>query len=97
MGTIPAWQADALRQEFFDAFMAIFPPPPVRGLGTTGGFKLQIEDRTDKGYEALNENLQQVLGKAWQTPELSGCFERRDKKYIYFESVFHFFVFKIHL
>ena len=28
-----------------EAFIAIFPPPPVRGLGTTGGFKLQIQDR----------------------------------------------------
>jgi len=29
-----------------DAFIAIFPPPPVQGLGTIGGFKLQVEDRT---------------------------------------------------
>ena len=28
-----------------DAFIAIFPPPPVNGLGTTGGFKLYLEDR----------------------------------------------------
>src|SRR5204862_5067786 len=37
-----------------DAFIAIFPPPPVMGLGTIGGFKLQVEDRTDRGYEALD-------------------------------------------
>ena len=37
-----------------DAFIAIFPPPPVQGLGTTGGFKLQIEDRASLGYEALD-------------------------------------------
>jgi hypothetical protein len=37
-----------------DAFIAIFPPPPVQGLGTIGGFKLQVEDRTDLGYEALD-------------------------------------------
>ena len=36
-----------------DAFIAIFPPPPVQGLGTIGGFKLQIEDRGGLGYEAL--------------------------------------------
>ncbi|TQF08237.1 efflux RND transporter permease subunit, partial [Myxococcus llanfairpwllgwyngyllgogerychwyrndrobwllllantysiliogogogochensis] len=34
-----------------DAFIAMFPPPPVAGLGTTGGFKLQIEDRASLGYE----------------------------------------------
>ncbi|MHC2326797.1 hydrophobe/amphiphile efflux-1 (HAE1) family protein [Bradyrhizobium diazoefficiens] len=28
-----------------EAFIAMFPPPPVNGLGTIGGFKLQIEDR----------------------------------------------------
>ncbi|SDT92359.1 multidrug efflux pump [Verrucomicrobium sp. GAS474] len=57
-----------------DAFIAIFPPPPVQGLGTIGGFKLQVEDRTDLGYDALNAAMQQVQGKAMQTPELAGVF-----------------------
>ena len=30
----------------------MFPPPPVNGLGTIGGFKLQIEDRAGLGYGA---------------------------------------------
>lgn len=69
--------AGRLQQKFGaidEAFIAIFPPPPVRGLGTTGGFKLQIQDRTDRGYQALNETLQQVLGKAWASPVLTGVF-----------------------
>ena len=40
--------ASTLNQEYAgikDAFIAMFPPPPVQGLGTIGGFKLQIEDR----------------------------------------------------
>jgi multidrug efflux pump len=53
-----------------EAFIAIFPPPPVPGLGTTGGFKLQVQDRGDLGYEKLNEVVQTILGKARQTPEL---------------------------
>ncbi|MBL8320285.1 MAG: efflux RND transporter permease subunit, partial [Burkholderiaceae bacterium] len=57
-----------------DAFVAVFPPPPVLGLGTIGGFKLQIEDRGGLGYEALYEARQAFLGKAWQTPELAGVF-----------------------
>jgi multidrug efflux pump len=57
-----------------DAFIAMFPPPPVNGLGTTGGFKLQIEDRAGLGYAALNEATQAFLGKAYQTPELAGLF-----------------------
>ncbi len=57
-----------------DAFIAIFPPPPVQGLGTIGGFKLQIEDRTDQGYEALDGVVKSVMGKAAQSPELSHVF-----------------------
>jgi multidrug efflux pump len=57
-----------------EAFIAIFPPPPVRGLGTTGGFKLQIEDRAGLGYEKLAEVVAQVQQKAWQRPELTGVY-----------------------
>jgi multidrug efflux pump len=57
-----------------DAFIAMFPPPPVQGLGTIGGFKLQIEDRTGQGYKALDEATKAFLAKAYQTPELAGLF-----------------------
>jgi multidrug efflux pump len=57
-----------------DAFVAVFPPPPVLGLGTIGGFKLQLEDRGGLGYEALYEARQAFLAQAWQTPELAGVF-----------------------
>src|SRR5690606_19160133 len=53
---------------------AMFPPPPVNGLGTTGGFKLQLEDRAGLGYAALNQATQAFLAKAYQTPELAGIF-----------------------
>jgi multidrug efflux pump len=57
-----------------EAFIAIFPPPPVQGLGTTGGFKLQIEDRASLGYAALDAATKEFLGKAYRTPELAGLF-----------------------
>ncbi|WP_062119606.1 efflux RND transporter permease subunit [Aureimonas sp. AU40] len=57
-----------------EAFTAIFPPPPVQGLGTIGGFKLQIEDRAGGGYKALDEVVKGFLAKAYQTPELTGMF-----------------------
>ncbi|WP_019601832.1 efflux RND transporter permease subunit [Teredinibacter turnerae] len=66
--------AQRLQQKFGaidEAFIAIFPPPPVRGLGTTGGFKLQIEDRAGLGYEALADVVAQASQKAMQRPELS--------------------------
>jgi len=57
-----------------EAFIAIFPPPPVQGLGTTGGFKLQIEDRASLGYEALDGAVKAFTMKAYQAPELAGIF-----------------------
>ena len=42
----------------------MFPPPPVQGLGTIGGFKLQIEDRAGLGYDALNEATKAFMAKA---------------------------------
>ncbi|WP_296105224.1 efflux RND transporter permease subunit [uncultured Agrobacterium sp.] len=69
--------AMALNQKFGaiqDAFIAMFPPPPVNGLGTTGGFKMQIEDRAGFGYQTLDEVTKAFLGKAYQTPELAGLF-----------------------
>ncbi len=57
-----------------DAFVVMFPPPPVQGLGTTGGFKLQVEDRASFGYEALDGALKAFLGKASQAPELANLF-----------------------
>ncbi|MEO3677483.1 multidrug efflux RND transporter permease subunit [Rheinheimera sp. FR7-31] len=69
--------AGALNQKFAsieDAFIAIFPPPPVQGLGTIGGFRLQIQDRGNLGYEELYSVTMQVMMKAWQTPELAGVF-----------------------
>jgi len=57
-----------------DAFVAVFPPPPILGLGTLGGFKLNVEDRADRGPEALYAAVQDALGKAWQDPKLAGVF-----------------------
>ena len=57
-----------------EAFIAMFPPPPVQGLGTTGGFKLQLQDRASLGYEALDAATKEFLGKAYKTPELAGLF-----------------------
>ncbi|HEX3810465.1 MAG TPA: multidrug efflux RND transporter permease subunit [Rhizomicrobium sp.] len=57
-----------------NAMIAIFPPPPVQGLGTIGGFKLQVEDRTDQGDAALNNAMQTIQQKAAQTPGLAGVF-----------------------
>jgi len=69
--------AGQLNQKFSvidEAFVAVFPPPSIRGLGTTGGFKLQIEDRENKGFDSLFNSLQAVLKKARQDPALMGLY-----------------------
>ncbi|GAA0903991.1 efflux RND transporter permease subunit [Luteibacter anthropi] len=57
-----------------DAYIAIFPPPPVNGLGTIGGFRMQIEDRADLGFEELFKQTQGVIAASHKTPELAGLF-----------------------
>ncbi|MFW7342658.1 multidrug efflux RND transporter permease subunit [Pollutimonas sp. H1-120] len=69
--------AGALNQQYAaikDAFIAVFPPPPVMGLGTVGGFKLQIEDRGAVGYAQLDAAAQAFMGAARKAPELGPAF-----------------------
>jgi multidrug efflux pump len=69
--------ARQLQQEFAsiqDAYIAIFPPPPVQGLGTIGGFKAYVEDRGDHGLDALYGATQGLIGEAAKTPGLTGLF-----------------------
>ncbi len=69
--------AGALSQKFGsiqEAYIGVFPPPPIQGLGTLGGFKLHIEDRSDQGPEALYKVTQEVIAKAYQNPKLAGVF-----------------------
>ena len=57
-----------------EAYMAIFPPPPVQGLGTIGGFRLQIEDRGNLGYDELYKETMNIIGKSRSVPELAALF-----------------------
>jgi multidrug efflux pump len=69
--------AGALNQKFAsiqDAYIAVFPPPPVMGLGTIGGFRLQIEDRSDRGFEELFKQTQTLIAASHKEPALAGLF-----------------------
>jgi multidrug efflux pump len=50
-----------------EALVLSLSPPPVNGIGTTGGFKMMILDRGDQGYDALYAQTQQLLGRVMQT------------------------------
>jgi multidrug efflux pump len=76
-GESAAGIAAALNQKFAaiqDAYIAIFPPPPVQGLGTIGGFRLQVEDRGSDGFEELYKQTQNLIAKGNATPGLAGLF-----------------------
>jgi hydrophobe/amphiphile efflux-1 (HAE1) family protein len=57
-----------------DAYVGVALPPPVMGMGTLGGFKMQIEDRSSLGYQGLNRALQDFLAAANQTPGVTGVY-----------------------
>jgi hydrophobe/amphiphile efflux-1 (HAE1) family protein len=66
--------ANALNGKFMavqDAMVMIFPPPPVNGIGTTGGFKLMVEDRGNQGYAALYQATQKLVGASYGTQKLT--------------------------
>ena len=73
-GGAVAGQLNQAYGEIQDAFVVMFPPPPVAGLGTTGGFKLQLEDKASLGYDAMDAAVKAFMAKAYQTPELAGMF-----------------------
>ena len=57
-----------------EAFIAVFPPPPVQGLGTIGGFRLQVEDRGSLGFDELYKQTQNLIAKGNADPALHGLF-----------------------
>lgn len=57
-----------------DAMIFVIPPPPVQGIGTGGGFKLQVQDRSGAGLIALNEVTAEIAAKANQEPGLVQVF-----------------------
>ena len=56
------------------AFMITISPPPVRGIGNAGGFKMMVEDRRGRGLTALNSAVQGMVAAGNQQPELAGVF-----------------------
>jgi hydrophobe/amphiphile efflux-1 (HAE1) family protein len=53
-----------------DGMVIVAMPPPVRGIGTAGGFRMMVEDRGGNGPEALQNAVYAMMGRAAQTPGL---------------------------
>jgi len=54
------------------ATVSVYGAPPIEGLGTTGGFKLIIEDRGNLGLDALQHVSDKIVARANATPGLQG-------------------------
>ncbi|MEN6450596.1 MAG: efflux RND transporter permease subunit [Thermoguttaceae bacterium] len=56
--------ADTLRRrcaaEVMEARVNVLPPPPIRGIGRSGGFKFVVEDRQDLGPKTLQEQVNRL-------------------------------------
>jgi multidrug efflux pump len=67
-----------LRAEYFkrieDASTAVFPPPPVDGLGSAGGFKVMVRDRAAAGLDSLQSATDALVAEGNATPGLVGLF-----------------------
>jgi multidrug efflux pump len=57
-----------------EGFVAVFPPPPVQGIGNAGGFKLMVQDRGNEGYAALQQATAKLAAEANNSPGLANVF-----------------------
>ncbi|WP_289015693.1 multidrug efflux RND transporter permease subunit [uncultured Methylobacterium sp.] len=53
-----------------DAEVSALAPPPIANLGTTSGFSFRLQDRSQRGYEALMAAKDQLLAAAAKSPVL---------------------------
>ena len=69
--------ADATKafQAIPGAQIRILPPPPVRGIGTQGGVKMIVEDRSGKAdYRRLEQVAQELVTAVNQDPNVTGAY-----------------------
>ncbi len=57
-----------------EGLVLVIAPPPVRGIGTAGGFRMMVEDRAGRGPEALQAAVYAMMGRAAQTPGVRQVF-----------------------
>jgi multidrug efflux pump len=71
--TIEALSARITKRFASNNFALIFPlaPPPIRGLGTSSGFDLELQDRGGLGHDALTRARKQLLAMAARDQDLS--------------------------
>ncbi|WP_061481483.1 efflux RND transporter permease subunit [Legionella pneumophila] len=66
-----------LRQELStikEALIVVIPPPPVRGIGNAGGFKMMLQDRGGRGLDVLMEAAATMVNAANQEKATTSVF-----------------------
>ena len=63
-------QLNAMFSQIQEGLIFVVPPPAVNGLGVSGGFKVQIEDRANLGQDALYQAAQGIAGASFGQKEL---------------------------
>src|SRR5262249_32579521 len=64
----------AYRDKIISANVGVFGAPPIDGLGSTGGFKLQVQDRSALGPRALEGSVATLARAGLSQPGLAGLF-----------------------
>ena len=77
----PSKSAAAIQRALFqqlssiqEGLVVVVAPPPVRGIGNAGGFRMMVEDRGGAGSQALQGAVYAMMGRAAQTPGLTQVF-----------------------
>lgn len=52
-------------QSVIDASVFVIPPPPVNGVGSAGGFKMIVQDRSGSGFDDLNSVTNEILQESY--------------------------------
>ena len=61
-------------QALREAFIIAIPPPPVRGVGNAGGFKMQLQEKEGSDMRRVLAAAFQMMGEAQRTPGVTGVF-----------------------
>ncbi len=67
-------QMAAYGEKIQEARILQFPPPPISGIGNTGGFQLQVEDMAGVGLDALQEVAEDLSAESSKNPAIASAY-----------------------
>ena len=64
-----------------EAIVQVLPPPPVAGLGVSGGFELMVENRGSAPQEELQRATEGLIATSLKNPQIADAFTLRESQY----------------